>query len=119
MLQYAMRPASGSLITGIPADLPDELVTVLAEAEGVRIERIVSRGHVSPPAFWYDQDEDEFVLVMTGAARLELEGRGEVPLGVGDWIDIPRHLRHRVTWTVPDQYTIWLAVFRGRPPTAG
>jgi cupin 2 domain-containing protein len=110
-----MRPASGSLIAGIPADLPGELVTVLAEAEGVRIERIVSRGQVSPPSFWYDQDEDEFVLVMTGAARLELEGSGEVALGVGDWIDIPRHLRHRVTWTVPDQCTIWLAVFRGRP----
>ena len=110
-----MRATLGNLMAGIPAVLPEEFVTVLAEANHVRIERIVSRGHASPPGFWYDQDEDEFVLLVGGAARVELQGRGEVSLSLGDWIDIPRHLRHRVTWTAPDQDTIWLAVFRGQP----
>ena len=102
----------GDLREGIPAKLPEELVDVLAGGSGVRVERIVSRGHASPPGFWYDQDEDEWVLVVAGAARLEIEGMGEVPLAAGQWIDLPRHLRHRVAWTAPDEETIWLAVFR-------
>ncbi|HKE16091.1 MAG TPA: GNAT family N-acetyltransferase [Kofleriaceae bacterium] len=105
------RVARGSLRAAIPADLPDELVTVLAGAGGVRVERIVSRGHASPPGFWYQQDEDELVLVVSGSARLEVEGAGEVALGEGDWIDIGHHVRHRVSWTAPDRDTIWLAVY--------
>lgn len=77
----------------------------------MRIERIVSRGQSSPPGFWYDQDEGELVLVLTGRARLLLEGEPERELGAGDWVDIPPHLRHRVTFTDPTHDTIWLAVF--------
>jgi cupin 2 domain-containing protein len=103
--------AHGNLFEGIPADLRAELVTVLRQGAGVRIERIVSRGQSSPPGFWYDQDEAELVLVLTGRARLLLEGEPERELRAGDWIDIPPHLRHRVTFTEPEQDTIWLAVF--------
>jgi cupin 2 domain-containing protein len=103
----------GNLGAGVPSVLPEELVEVLASAPGVRIERIVSRGQVSAPGFWYDQDQDEFVLLVAGGARLELEGAGERKLGPGDWLDIPAHVRHRVAWTEPDAVTVWLAVFRG------
>jgi cupin 2 domain-containing protein len=102
----------GNLSEGIPAHLPEELVTVLAAGPGVRIERIVSRGHASPPGFWYDQEEDELVLLVSGAARLQIEGGPELALGEGDWVELPRHLRHRVAWTAPDRDTVWLAVFR-------
>jgi quercetin dioxygenase-like cupin family protein len=77
----------------------------------MRIERIVSQGQVSPDGFWYDQDDHEFVLVVSGSARLELEGQGERSLAAGDWLDIPAHQRHRVTWTDPAVQTLWLAVF--------
>jgi len=102
---------SGNLAGAIPDSIPDELVTVLARAEHVRIERIVSRGHASPPAFWYDQDEAEFVLLVAGEARLLIEGEPELTLGPGDWLTIAPHLRHRVTWTDPARDTVWLAVF--------
>jgi GNAT superfamily N-acetyltransferase len=102
----------GSIAGGVPRELPEELGELLAVGAGVRIERIVSRGHVSPPGFWYEQDEDEWVMVVAGAARLEIEGEGEIELRAGDWIDLPRRLRHRVAWTDPDRETIWLAVFR-------
>jgi len=105
--------AQGSLGEGTPTLASGEIVNVLASSAGVRIERIVSHGHASPSGFWYDQEEDEFVLLVSGAARLEVEGEGEVVLAAGDWIDLPRHLRHRVTWTPPDRDTIWLAVYRG------
>ncbi len=102
----------GGIADGIPAELPAEHSALLAAGAGVRIERIVSRGQVSPPGFWYEQDEDEWVMVVSGAARLEIEGQGEIELGPGDWIDLPRRLRHRVSWTDPERDTIWLAVFR-------
>jgi cupin 2 domain-containing protein len=95
----------------IPALLPGELVSELVRGRHVRVERIVSRGQVSPPGFWYDQDEHELVVVLAGRARLELEGRGEVSLGPLDWLNIPAHVRHRVSFTEPDEDTLWLAVF--------
>jgi GNAT superfamily N-acetyltransferase len=105
----------GHLAEAIPAALPGELVTVLVDGVA-RIERIVSRGHSSPPGFWYDQDEHEWVTLIAGAARLEIadgDAVRTVALAAGDWIDLPRRCRHRVAWTAPDADTIWLAVFRG------
>jgi len=104
----------GSLLLDLPASFQDELVTLLLSAPDLRIERIVSRGHVSPADFWYDQAEHEFVLVVQGHARLELEGQGEITLLAGDWLHIQAHVKHRVTFTAPDVDTIWLAVFHTR-----
>ncbi len=101
----------GDLLAGIPADLPDELITPLLVRSGMRVERIVSRGHRSPPGFWYDQDEHELVLLVAGEARLQLEGAPEQTLRPGQWLDIPAHARHRVTFTAPDADTVWLAIF--------
>lgn len=98
----------------IPAGLPDELFETLASGTGVRIERIVSRGHSSPPGFWYDQDEAEWVMVLKGEATLRFaEGEREetVHLKEGDWLNIPAHRRHRVERTLQEGETIWIAVF--------
>ena len=100
-----------SLFDNIPAELPDELVETLAVSDRVRIERIVSRGQASPEGFWYDQEENEFVLVLRGSAGLRMEGE-DTPrvLTPGDYVLIPAHARHRVEWTDPSGATIWLAV---------
>ena len=103
--------AVGNLRADVPEQLPSELVTLLAQGRSVRVERIVSRGHASPSEFWYDQEEHEFVLLAAGAARLLVEGQGELELRAGDHLVLPAHVRHRVTWTSPDQDTVWLAVF--------
>lgn len=103
-----------NLLADLPASrLPkEELVTGLAGNAHVRIERIVSTGQASPPGFWYDQEDGEWVVVLTGAARLLIEGEAESRLlGPGDFIDLPAHTRHRVEWTDPDVATVWLAVF--------
>ena len=101
-----------NLFTDLPSQLPDELITILIDAADVRIERIVSHGHVSPKDFWYDQSQHEWVVVLKGAARLQFED-GEVEMKVGDFINIPSHRKHRVDWTTPHEPTIWLAVFYG------
>lgn len=99
-----------NLFTGLPANLPDELLTTLLKAANIRIERIVSHGHVSPDGFWYDQDEHEWVIVLKGAATLRFED-SVVELKPGDFVNIPAHKKHRVEWTTPEEATIWLAVF--------
>ena len=99
-----------NLLADIPAVLPAELFQTLLEVGDVRIERIVSRGHSSPPGFWYDQPQSEWVLVMAGAARLVIEGGEPWELRAGSYVNIPAHTRHRVEWTDPGQPTIWLAV---------
>ena len=91
--------------------LPDEVVDPLVERPGLRIERIVSTGQTTPEGQWYDQEADEWVLVVAGAARLRIEGEGsDRELGEGDWILLPAHCRHRVTWTRSEQPTVWLAI---------
>jgi len=82
----------------------------LIQSDGVRVERIVSHGHASPEGFRYDQDEHEWVVVLQGAARLQLEDK-TIELGPGDYINLPAHTKHRVEWTTLDQPTIWLAIF--------
>ena len=98
-----------NLFAGIPADLPEEILQTLLETKSVRIERIVSRGHASPPGFWYDQEQHEWVLLLRGAARLGFTD-GALDLKPGECILIPAHEKHRVEWTTPEEPTIWLAV---------
>jgi cupin 2 domain-containing protein len=99
-----------NLLSSLPTTLPTEVTESLIQADHVRVQRIVSQGHASPTEFWYDQPENEFVLVVQGAARLQFENE-EIELRRGDWIEIPAHRKHRVDWTHPGEKTIWLAVF--------
>ena len=95
-----------------PAGEPaQELFTTLCENGETRIERIVSRGHRSPDGFWYDQPQDEFVVLLKGSAVLEFADDSEpLHLHPGDWVLIRAHQRHRVSETRADHDTVWLAV---------
>jgi len=88
--------------------LPEELTTILAESDGVRIERILSTGQVSD---WYDQSETEFVVLLEGSAAIEFEGGRSVELSRGDTLLIVPHERHRVSYTSSSPPCIWLCVF--------
>ncbi len=101
-----------NLFAAIPDDLAEEFVETVLTAPNLRIERIVSQGHASPPGFWYDQEQSEFVAVLAGAARLQFDDE-LVELKAGDSLNIPAHRRHRVEWTTSDVPTMWLAVFYG------
>ncbi|MCJ8272898.1 MAG: cupin domain-containing protein [Psychrosphaera sp.] len=105
-----MKPSN--LFNDIPSELPEEVFQDLLSADNVRIERIISKGHSSPESGWYDQDENEWVLVVKGKAKLRFEKDDQlVELNAGDFIDIKAHTKHKVQWTCPDQQTVWLAVF--------
>jgi cupin 2 domain-containing protein len=96
----------------LPAVLPEEFTHTLVESPAIRIERIISHGHASPEGQWYDQDQNEWVVVLKGKARLRFEGDDDpVEMNAGDYVIIEAHKRHRVEWTTSDEPTIWLAVF--------
>ena len=110
------RRAAVNRLANLLRDLPDasdgEVCETILARPGLRIERIVSCGQNNPPGFWYDQKEAEWVLLLTGAARLHFEDEAaERVLSPGDAFLIAPHRRHRVEWTDPSQPTVWLAVF--------
>jgi cupin 2 domain-containing protein len=101
-----------NLFSPLPEARAAETVELLLARPGLRLERIVSFGQASPPGFWYDQPEGEWVLLLKGAALLrfadEAAPRRLLP---GDVVEIAPHRRHRVEWTDPEQPTVWLAAF--------
>ncbi len=99
-----------NLLADIPPGMEEEFVEEILRAESFRIERIVSRGQTSPEGFWYDQETEEWVLLVSGSATLGFDDGGTVDLKPGDHLLIPRHLRHRVERTDPETDTVWLAV---------
>jgi cupin 2 domain-containing protein len=103
---------TGSLASGLPSQpTAEETVDTLYERPGLRIERIVSTGQATPDGEWYDQDSDEWVLVVKGRARVRIDGEAEDrELGEGDFVFLPAHCRHRVAWTQREPPTVWLAI---------
>lgn len=99
-----------NLFENVQAQAGQEIFTDLLVRPGVRIERIVSTGQRTPEDAPYDQDHDEWVLLLKGAAELWIEGEGERNLQPGDHLLIPAHARHRVLRTSDTEPTIWLAI---------
>jgi cupin 2 domain-containing protein len=107
---------TGNLLAELPPASADEILDTLLTRGPVRIERIVSTGQSSPPNFWYDQSEHEFVVLLAGAATLRLAGEAGaddelLALRPGSYVEIPAHRRHRVEATQAEPPTVWLAVF--------
>lgn len=75
----------------------------------IRIERILSYGNITPPDEWYNQTEDEWVLLVTGEAELMFYDGSTCQLKAGDHIMIPAGRKHKVTYT--SSPAVWLAIF--------
>jgi cupin 2 domain-containing protein len=103
----------------LPVHLPVERIDVLVSGRGVRVERIVSTGQATPRGQWYDQDTDEWVLLLRGRARLRIESEAEPrDLYPGDHVLLASHVRHRVESTDDAGPTVWLTVHYAAPPSA-
>ena len=102
------RPAQGNLIASLPAASDGERFETLFANPACRVERIVSFGHASPPGFWFEQDGDEWVVLLVGSAALAFEDGRTLALCAGDWVSLPAHCRHRVESVSQD--AVWLAV---------
>ena len=101
-----------NIYNDIPPAIPEEIFEEIISSGNIRIERIVSKGQSSPDNFWYDQDQNEWVIVLKGKAKLKfVDDEKAVEMKEGDYLNIPAHKKHRVESTDPENETIWLAVF--------
>ncbi|CAK1696843.1 cupin 2 domain-containing protein [Vibrio crassostreae] len=100
-----------NIYADIPSSLPNEMFNALISNENIRIERILSHGHSSPEEGWYNQDENEWVMVLEGQGVIEFDDGRVVTLSKGDYINIAAREKHKVIGTVENVVTIWLAVF--------
>ena len=102
-----------NIFKNIPEKLDNEFFDTLAQKGDFKVERIVSKGHTSPESGWYDQEQHEWVILLEGAATITFEDGKETNLSKGDYLNIPAHVKHKVSWTDPDVETIWLVIFYG------
>jgi len=101
----------GNLLDDLPDASGTEILDTLLARKGLRVERIVSHGQATPEGEWYDQDEDEWVLVLAGNTEILMESETSPRrLSAGDFLFLPARCRHRVTRTAHDEPTVWLAV---------
>jgi len=91
--------------------MPNEIFEDIISTQTLRIERIVSKGQTSPETGWYDQSENEWVIVLSGFGVIEYSNGVKVTLKEGDYLNIKAHDKHRVIETSSDDATVWLAIF--------
>lgn len=99
-----------NIFNEIPKNLRDELFEDIINTKNVKIERIVSYGHTSPKSGWYESELNEWVILLKGEAILSFKEKEDVKLNAGDYINIAAFKKHKVSWTLPNAETIWLAV---------
>jgi len=99
-----------NIFEGVSEILNDEFFEDLVVTKNFKLERIVSYGHSSPENFWYEQEKNEFVILLSGSAELSYENGQKFSLQPGDYLTIPAHQKHRVEKTDLIKKTFWLAL---------
>ena len=112
-----MKNRINNLFSDIPKQYPDELFQTLLQNSHLTLERIISKGHFTASNQWYNQDSDEWVILLQGQARLQFaKDLSIITLNAGDYLLIPAHEKHRVDWTDPTVTSIWLALHFNEKP---
>lgn len=94
-----------NLYNRIIYDKNKEISETLFENRKILVERILSSGQISDI---YDQEEDEWVILLEGESIIEMEGK-EIKLKKGDHLYIEAHKKHKVAYT--SENCLWLCVF--------
>ncbi len=99
-----------NIFSQIPDSLKEELFEDIISTKNIKIERIVSDGHISPKEGWYKSSQNEWVIILQGEAILTFENK-DVELKRGDYFNITAFTKHKVSYTSKDEKTIWLAIY--------
>ena len=100
-----------SNIFKLPEQIPQkEIFETIVNSNDIIIERIISTGQITPSGEWYDQKQDEWVIVLQGEAQLSYLDGSIIKLKPGDYVFIEAHQKHRVEYTSANPPCIWLAV---------
>jgi cupin 2 domain-containing protein len=100
-----------NLFDDIQDSVSEEVFETILDNNSFKLEKIVSTGQSTPVGEWYDQEADEWVIMLTGSAGLSFKGHSGIRvIKPGDYLLIPAHTIHRVEWTDSNEKTIWLAI---------
>lgn len=102
--------ALNNIFENLPYKIDGEIFEEILTTKDFKLERIVSEGYASPQGFWYDQKQNEFVLLLAGSAKISFDDGKIFELKPGDYLIINAHQKHKVDWTAPDQKTFWLTL---------
>ena len=106
-----MYKKTENIFESIPNNLTEEVFETILQSKNITIERIISKGHTSPETGWYNQEQNEWVMVLKGDAIITFEDEKEIRLNEGSYLNIPAHTKHQVSWTSQQTETIWLAIY--------
>lgn len=98
-----------NLLSNIPLSSNQEIFETITQNNNIKIERIISYGQTTAKDYWYNQEDDEFVVIIKGNAKITYEDGEIFDLKKGDSLYIKAHQKHQVTYT--SNPTIWLAIF--------
>ena len=99
-----------NILLDIPNKINEEIFQELAKTKNCKIQRIISRNHKTPKNKWYDQTENEFIIILQGNAEILFKTEKSVIMKEGDYLNIPSHVKHRVEKTSDKEETMWLAI---------
>jgi len=99
-----------NLFEDLPKKFEKEFFEEILVTTDFKLERIISEGHCSTSGFWYDQKQNEFVMLLKGKAKLSFDDGRKFELNPGDYLIINAHQKHRLDWTDPEQKTFWLTI---------
>ncbi|MEC4986924.1 MAG: cupin domain-containing protein, partial [Oscillatoria sp. PMC 1076.18] len=95
----------------LPSKLGEsEIFESLLTGRNILIERIISTGQITPEGEWYNQEKDEWVVLLQGEAKLAYADASSRDLKAGDYVFLPAHKKHRVEYTSSEPPCIWLAI---------
>ena len=83
-----------------------EFFLTLFQNDSIKIEAI--RSWLKTPGETYNQDQDEWVLLISGEASFLVEDQ-KLQLKSGDYFLLPKHTEHQVLSTSND--ALWLGIF--------
>ena len=84
----------------------EEQFDTLLQTANIHIEKITSHGQSSDK--WYEQEKDEWVVLIEGEGELLFKDGTKVKLLKGEHVYIPKMKRHKVIYT--SSPAIWLAI---------
>ncbi len=90
-------------------DFSAEIFETLLKNDKVRIERIVSTGQAVPEGEWQGSEQNEWVILLQGESELTFADGEVIKITKGNYIYIPAHRKHRVSYTSSNPQCIWLA----------
>ena len=107
-MNSATLPSVSNILAICSSDSSTEQFFLLLSTPTLRLEKIESHGCATPIGHWYDQEDTEWVMLVTGSAILAFESGDSLSLKAGDYVTLPPHCKHRVEWC--SEEASWLAL---------